>query len=602
MNSDNMNSDNMNSDNMNNMEKKIVKINIDKNRTENIEFYHPTYQDYKYWTEEKNIKKPFLEKYFSHNFFKYDNIRLFFNNGNKEKNNFNESMPKKMLFFKDPFFYREKIKYFDVKTPLSEIFYINNFLKKEKTLGGFFSQNLNEKINYSIEYRNFHSENKPYLKNTKSLVLNTFNYQDQNHYKLWGHYIYQKFDIEEKEKIPKWNIRNYKNILLSNKELIHNRYYISFIQKIYSFEEKKRFLFFRTYMEYEKYFRYHSFQPFQHWNRKKINHSYLRNGFFLIFNQKKINLEIGSIFDKIHYELFHNNIYKNKNINNLSIQSKIHYPINNVLEFDSDGKWIVENNDIKKSYIKANIKLNTFLFSKFWFLTQLNINENDNNIFFPIYILKKNQDYYNNEQKNIFSFYKKKTINFSLNSYKEKYHVSFYISKLNHSFQDQDQEKKIKKFLYYKYKYADIYGFKIKTIHDIWKFKLDNVFLYQKYNFNPLIFSIPNFLSRSTIFYMNNYFDKALFIQTGFSFHYSSKFYQHKIYHPFNYQTFIFEEKCIPNKIGGTPFVDYFLNLKIHRTIFYFSIQNIKFYNFYNENKNKNKSLIQVGFLWNLFT
>ncbi|WP_185863440.1 putative porin [Blattabacterium cuenoti] len=578
------------------------KINIDKNRTKNMEFYHPTDQDYKFWTEEKNMKKPFLEKsfsiekYYSLNFLKYDNIGLFFNNENIMKENLNEGMPKKMLFFKDPFFYREKIKYFDVKTPISEIFYTNDFLRKEKTLGGFFSQSLNDKMNYSIEYRNFHSENEPYLKNTKNLVLNTFNYQDQNHYKLWGHYTYKKFDIEEKEKIPKWNIRNYKNILLSNKELIHNRYYISFLKKIYSFKEKERFLFFRTYIEYEKYFRYHSFQ---YWKKKKINHSYLRNGFFLIFNQKKINLEIGSIFDKIHYELFNNNMSKNKDIDNLSIQSKIHYPINNVLEFYSDGKWIIENNDIKKSYIKANIKLNVFLFPKFWFLTQFNVNENNNNIFFPIYILKKNQDYYNNEQKNIFSFCKKKTINFSLNSYEKKYHVSFYISKLNHSFQDQDQEKQIKKILYHKYKYAHLYGFKIKTIHNIWKFQLDNVFLYQKYNFNPLIFSVPNFLSRSTIFYTKNYFDKALFIQTGFSFHYYSKFYQHKIYHPFNYQTFFFEEKYIPNETGGGPFVDYFLNLKIHRTIFYFSIKNIEFYN---EDKNKEKSFIQVGFLWNLFT
>ncbi|WP_185856942.1 putative porin [Blattabacterium cuenoti] len=590
----------------NNMEEEMMRIHIDKKKTGNVEFYYPTYQDYKFWTEEKGLKKFFLEKpfsikkYHSHNFLKSDEIGLFHNNGkdlfipNNEKlliENFNEKMPKKMFFFKDPFFYRENIQYFDVQTPISEIIYINDFLKKEKILGVFFSQSFNEKMNYSIDYRNFHLHNEPNLKESKDLILTTFNFQDNHsdyNYKSWGHYLLQTLDIEEKEKIPKWNIRNYKNDFLSHKKLIHNRFYINFIQKISDFEEKNRSFFLKTYMEYEQYFKNHSFQNLQ----KKINHFYLRNGLFLIFNQKKTHIEIGSIFDKIHYQLFDNKNYnkKNKEMNGLSIQTKIHYPINNIFELYSNGKWIVKNNNIKDSYFQTNVMLHAFLFPKFEILTQLSIDENDNgfyNNFIPIYVLKKNKDCYNN----YYNYERKKTMNFSLNFDKEKYYISFYISRLNHFLQHQG--KKMDKCF--------LYGFNIKTTHDIWKFQLNNILLYQKYNSDSLIFSIPNFLSRSTIFYQDSYFHKALFIQTGFSFHYFSKFLSQKKYYPFDSQPFYFEKECISsNQIGEIPFVDYFLNFKIYRTMFYFKIQNIGFYDIHNPHDNK--LVIKTGLLWNLFT
>ncbi|WP_185858147.1 putative porin [Blattabacterium cuenoti] len=580
----------------------FVSNKVDQNKVDKdkVEYYHPTYQDYKFWTEEKNSKETFIEKnfsikkYYSHNFFKHDNIGFFFRyrkilsipNRYKQLNqeNFNANMPKNMLFFKDPFFYREKIKYFDVKTPISEIFYISDFFKKKKILGGFFSQNFNKKINYSIEYRNFYLENEFDLKESKNLLLTTFNYQDKDdyNYKLWGHYINQKFEIEDKKITPKWNIKNYKNVFLSHKEFFQNRFYISLIQKISSFKEKNRSFLLKTYMEYEKYSN-------QNLQKQKINHSYLRNSFFLIFNHKKMNIEIGSIFDKINYQLFNNNHKKDKEINSFSIQTKVFYPINNIFEFYSNGKWIIEN--YKKSYLKTNIMLNVFLLPKFLFLTQLSINENNNLI--PIFIMNKNKDCYNShEEKNIFFFEKEKTINFSLSSHEKKYYISFYISRLNHFL--RHEEKKIKEFLYPKH--IQLYGFNIKTTHDLWRFQFNNILLYQKYNSNPLIFSVPNFILRSTIFYQDYFFHKALFVKTGFSFHYFNEFYSKKVYYPFNFQTFSFDKECIPNKIGGRPFLDYFFNFKIYKTIFYFNIQNIGFYD------NENKFFIKIGFLWNLFT
>jgi hypothetical protein len=570
-----------------------MEIRVDEKKTEDFKFYHPTSRDYKFWTEEENnLKKTFLEesfsikKYYSHNFFKNDNIRLFSDNGKdflisnvhdvsmQENCNLNINMPNKMFFFKDPFFYREKIKYFDVKTPVTEILYISDFFK-EKTLGGFFSQNFDEKINYSIEYRNSIFKNEP-EKNSKNLLLTTFNYQDCNdHKKLWGHYIYQNFDVIEKKELPKWDIRNYKNVFLYHKKFIHSRFYINFVQKIYS--QKQKSLFFKTYMEYEKY----SLNYLLHPKKNHFNHFGLRNGLFFIFNEKKINIEIGSISDKVYYQLFNNNNYKN--INSLSIQTKINYPINNIFELYSNGKYIAENNDIKNSYLQANIMLNAFLFSKLRFITRFSIYDKDNEIHNNLIL--KNPDCYRNK----FFLYRKKTIDFTLSSNDEKkYYISFYVSRLNHVFQEQEKEKGIDQFLYPKS--IQLYGLKVKALHDIWKFQLNNILLCQKYNSNPY------FLSKSTIFYKDHYFNQSLFVQTGFSFYYFNQSHLQAISYPFNFQYFNDDQEC--NKIIKTPFVNYFINMKIHRIILYFKIQNIGF----SDIKNTHKMFIQTGFLWNLFT
>ncbi|WP_185862325.1 putative porin [Blattabacterium cuenoti] len=576
---------------------------IDISKKNSIEEYHPIDQDYKFWTEKKNFKKTFLDtksfsikKYYSHNFFKHDDFGSFYSNGqnlfipiNTEKISL---FSKKMFLFKDPFFSCEKIQYFDVKTPTSEIFYSKNSFK-EKISGFFFSQSPNENTNYSIEYRNLNHKNEPNFEKNQKIFLTTFSYQDKDNYsyKLWGHYILQKFDLKE-EIIKKWNIR--KNIFFDKKKFIYNRFYINFIQKIK--ENRNKSFFLKTYIEYEKYSKDHLI----YYKKNKINHFHLKNGLFLIFNQKKFNLEIGSILDKIYYELFSINEYntkiipKNKYIKNFSIETKINYPINNIFKFHSNVKWMMDNFK-KPTSLQGKIILNTFFLSKINFLTQLKIYKNTiNSDFIPIYLLLKNKDCYNNQRKNMLLFNKEQTIDFSL-FYDKNYHISFFISRLDHVFQNKTEE--MEKFLYRKS--LKLYSLKLTTIHDIWKFQLHNTFLYQKNNSDPFIFPIPNFLSRNTISYKDNYFNKALSMQTGFSIHYFSNFYYKKINYPFDLHSFSSEKECFPNKIGGNPFIDYFLNLKIYKTVFYLSIQNIGL-NYIS--KNNKELFIKIGFLWNLFT
>ncbi|WP_161520724.1 putative porin [Blattabacterium clevelandi] len=598
------------------MEKKILDI------------YHPISKDYQYWTEDNKKKRNLdtnsfsIENEYSNNFFIKDNFGFFklkekdliIPNSDTKKNFLsycntiflNKNHLPKMYFLNDIFFSREKIRYFDVKTPISEIFYIKNSFQ-EKILSGLFSQSPNQKINYSIEYRNifFEEESNINLKKYHNLFLSTFNYKysDSDHDKLiWGHFLYQNFYKKKKNKIPFWKTTDNSNFFFDKKNLFHQRLYISFFQNIpHSWIQSKNresTIFLKVNMEYSKYLKsfFYSKEKFQN---NRINLLYFKNESSLIFEiKKKLNLEIGAIYDQIHYQLFSNYLFdpiyenekKNLNFNKIYLETKIHYFINNIFKINSYAKWLIYKNNLQIS-----TQLDTNLWSKFQFLIKFNINNNIFSDFINFYMFQKNGNCYNNQQYNNEILYIK-SINLSFLS-KKKLNVFFNIYDINRP--DQNNNPNL---LYWKY--IRSWNLKIKIIHDIWKFHFNNLILFQNQESDQLNFSIPNFLSKNTISYEDSYFNKALLVQTGFSIHYFNKYFHQYFSYPFDLFSFYLENECCPTKIGGSPWLDYFLNFKIFRTIFYSSIQNIGFYhnkkNIYNH-KNKNY-FFKIGILWNLFT
>ncbi|AWU43271.1 hypothetical protein DM809_02005 [Blattabacterium punctulatus] len=591
--------------------------------------YHPISKDYKYWTEDNKKKRNLdtnsfsIEKEYSSNFFIKDNFGFFklkekdliIPNSDTEKNFlsycntifFNKNYFPKMYFLNDIFFSREKIRYFDVKTPISEIFYIKNSFQ-EKILSGLFSQSPNQKINYSIEYRNifFEEESNIDLKKHHNLFLSTFNYKYSDFYHdklIWGHFLYQNFYKKKKSKIPFWKTTDNSKFFFDKKNLFHKRLYISFFQNISpswikSNHRRERSIFLIEKIEYSKYLKsfFNSKEKFQN---NRINLSYLKNESSLIFEiKKKLNIEIGAIHDQIHYQLFSNYLFdpvyenekKNLNFNKIYLETKINYFINNIFKINSYAKWLISKNNLQIS-----TQLDTNLWSKFQFLIKFNINNNISSDFINFYMFQKDGNCYNNQQYNNEILYIK-SINFSI-FLKKKLNVFFNIYDINRTNQNNNPN-----LLYWKY--IRTWNLKIKIIHDIWKFHFNNLILFQNQKSDQLNFSIPNFLSKNTISYENSYFNKALLVQTGFSIHYFNKYFHQYFSYPFDLFSFYLENECFPTKIGGAPFIDYFLNFKIFRTIFYSSIQNI---GFSNNKKNifnhKNKDyFFKIGILWNLFT
>ncbi|WP_185849997.1 putative porin [Blattabacterium cuenoti] len=580
-----------------------IKTMDQKNFSMNI--YHPIPQDYQYWTEgnpQKNnldITSLSIEKYYSHNFFRQDNFGSF---QYQEKDIFIPSFNNKNP---NVFLSREKIRFFDVKTPLSEIFYMKF---PYKILGGFFTQSLNKRTNYSIEYRNLFFQKKPQIEKHNSFFLITFT-TDQNHspdhYKLWGHYLYQNFYRKRETKKMFWNTTNHVNYFQEKKNFFYQRMDISFLRKIFPFSswiklENGKSFFLKNHIEYTKYLKTH-FSSKKEFPNNMINISYLKNECFLIFNQEKLNTEIGVSYDKTRSQLFSNHLFyqvflnnkEDRNVNIFTIETKVHYLINNMFKFHSNGKWMIENWDKSRNHLQANIQLDTIFFPKFYFLTNLNINKNIFPSFINLFIFQKDNNCYNRKQNNNIVL---NTKSIDLSIFYKNMDCSFQISKINRHYQ---KDNKNNHSLYWKYISSCL--LKIGVIHNLWKLQFNHMILCQKQNSDQLIFSIPNFISRNTISYKDHYFHQALLIQTGFSIHYFSKFFYQDFSYPFDLFHFYLENECLPKKIGGSPFVDYFLNLKLFRTNFYASIQNIGFPE-ENQKTKQSNLFIKIGLLWNLFT
>ncbi len=126
----------------------------------------------------------------------------------------------------------------------------------------------------------------------------------------------------------------------------------------------------------------------------------------------------------------------------------------------------------------------------------------------------------------------------------------------------------------------EIEYFKIRFFQNLefGKFSFVNTVQYQKVNqvddpnlsFTPLALNVPEWLTRNTIAYSTDLFNKALYIQTGFSFKFFTDFYADQ-YNPLLGE-FVSQNNV---KIGEYPLVDFFLNAKVQQTRVFLKIENL---------------------------
>ncbi len=92
-------------------------------------------------------------------------------------------------------------------------------------------------------------------------------------------------------------------------------------------------------------------------------------------------------------------------------------------------------------------------------------------------------------------------------------------------------------------------------------FRLANTILYQNVTSGAEVFKVPSFITRNTLYYEDQWFKKALFLQTGVTFKYFPK-YNMDAYSPVLGEFYVqdFQE------IGGFPMIDLFFNAKVRQT------------------------------------
>lgn len=135
-------------------------------------------------------------------------------------------------------------------------------------------------------------------------------------------------------------------------------------------------------------------------------------------------------------------------------------------------------------------------------------------------------------------------------------------------------------------------------------FGLTNTLLYQEVNGNEnnLVYNVPTFVTRNTLFYQNDFFkNNALFMQFGATFRYYTSYFADG-YDPLLGESFTQNQQ----KFGNTPLLDIFLNAKVRQTRIFLKLENTQ--NIFQQNNElltlntpTRDFLVRFGVVWNFF-
>jgi hypothetical protein len=134
------------------------------------------------------------------------------------------------------------------------------------------------------------------------------------------------------------------------------------------------------------------------------------------------------------------------------------------------------------------------------------------------------------------------------------------------------------------------------------RFALMNTVLFQQAVSGSEVFNIPEIVTRHSLYYEDEWFKKALLLQTGITLKYFTE-YNMNAYDP------VLAEFYVQNneKLGGFPMVDIFFNAKIRQTRIYFKYEHInQLFNTTNSHFSApgypyRDAVIRFGLVWNFF-
>lgn len=130
---------------------------------------------------------------------------------------------------------------------------------------------------------------------------------------------------------------------------------------------------------------------------------------------------------------------------------------------------------------------------------------------------------------------------------------------------------------------------------------LDNTVMYQKVTDDSKVLNLPQIIARSTLYYSNHVFKRAMYLQTGVSLNYFTKYYANA-YNPVMAEFYVQNQQ----EIGDFPRIDFFLNGQIRNARIYLKAEhlNSRFtgFNYYSApNYPYRDFVVRFGIVWNFF-
>lgn len=542
----------------------------------------------------------------------------------------------------------EDVKYYNVPTPLTELMFKTTF-EQGQFLDAMLALNTSPRFNASVAFTGSRSLGKYQFDQSEAAIFRTtFNYRTKNNrYWIRGHYASQDIEAEENGGISQKELqfesgeedfldRSRIDVAYTNADnrILGKRYFLDHqINLVRPRKDSTRTK--STLLAIGHQFNYES--KFYQFNQGAQNNSFgsrvfespiadrstlktMFNEVSAIFSNKTLGALSGSL-SLYNYNYFFNSLlilddnqtiqnklegeeisvgadYKNK-IGPLLLSGRFRYNLSGELAgnlFDASATYAITPNNTISARIHGSSKAPNFNFLLYQSDYE-NFNWQNNSEF------EKQQI-----QSIIFGFDSKFFGNFSVKYSALDNYTYFGIDEnpetqtiTEQDILDGNQNAFVRPFQesvtinYLKVKYQKEFKWR--------KWALNNTLMYQEVTQTNDVLNVPQFVTRNSLYFSSDVFDKAMFIQTGVTFKYFTS-YNMDAYHPLLGEFYTQNNE----ELGSFPMIDFFINAKVRQTRIFLKAEHLnttwsKQYNYYSApNYPFRDFVIRFGLVWNFFS
>jgi hypothetical protein len=521
------------------------------------------------------------------------------------------------------------IPYYSVATPFTDL-YFKTVMEQGQSSDAFVTLNTNERFNFSIAYKGVRSLGK-YINQLTSAgnFRFTTNYHNKsNTYFLKAHYTGQDLlngenggittpeDFESQNSLYKERQRLEVYLTDAKSFLKGKRLFLDHSYRFYALKSS----YFSLYHQFEaesKYFEYNQATVSSTIGDKTINRfgdSYKTanindqlhyNKLYSKIGLQTANNRIGTILfyvDSYRYNYFYNTLLI---LNTVTIPSRLSDAITTVgADYQlKNKKWNVQvgyknaisNQAIREAKAQLNYRFSDKLKGEVAIENSAKLPDLSYSLFQSSYVNYNWYHSYTTEKSNnakISVDSKWFNVKAQFSNYKDK--VYFANTSTNDS---------VQLILPNQYRKAISYA-SIQANKEIkyWKLALDNTLLFQAVSQDDPVLNVPKWVTRNSLYFSDYFFEKALYLQSGITFNYFTKYYANG-YNPVLADFFVQQKK----QIGDFATYDFFINARVRQTRIFLKAEHFnaawsatnKFYSA--PDYPYRDFIIRFGLVWNFF-
>lgn len=517
------------------------------------------------------------------------------------------------------------INYYNVPTPYTDLFY-KSVLSQGQILDAFITLNTSENLNFAVAYKGIRSIGK-YINSISSnghfRFITSYNTKDKR-YNLKLHIAAQDISNQENGGIKQPELFEEGEDLYTDRERLDvyfknatsllkgNRYFIDHTFRL-SKTNPNSLLLHHQFNYENKSFLYTqptASERLGSWYTSNINNKTRYNRMYNMIGAAYTNTDIGTLefyIEDYTYNYYYNRIILGENF----IPNLINDRINAY-----GARYTYQKNKLKGSVLFSNSITDQSLTniqasSRYTFNAENELSFSYQNmnklpdlnyrLYQSSYVEYNWFEQWKNEKINSFEFEAKtKWLKASMQYSVLKDHLYFEKEEVAYDPEEQTEPLIVKPAQFSNT--INYLSVKVSKDFKFGKFGLDNTILYQNVSQSDNILNVPDFITRNTFYFSDYFFKKALFIQTGVTFQYFTKYYANN-YNPVLGEFFVQDKK----KIGDFPLMDFFINAKVKQFRVFLKAEhfNSSFsgYNYYSAPSYPYRDFtIRFGVIWDFFT